>query len=289
MERETKVKVVGLMLLVNAGLGVLWLEWAWYRTRRYRKPIAELNAQFPELCRYDAPGWRKWKLYPGAMTFLIPRFLFIIGTMTTTALLLKIWLIGHKGTRPMSRIRKFLCTATVHTCAKLMGIFGWWTDFSYNYLTPEEVNHYEEYLGPLEEQKRYQTDEAPRHPNVPKRGRGPSSTLICNHVGFTECLNQVCTPLHPSFTPNAGIKNVPVASVIAESIQSLYMDRAGSVEAKNQLVQRIVDRQEDIEVGCKNYPPLSIFAEGTTTNGTRIIPFKRGAFQGMRTVTPSFC
>ena len=33
---------------------------------------------------------------------------------------------------------------------------------------------------------------------------------------------------------------------------------------------------------------MSIFAEATTTNGTRLIPFKRGAFQGMRTVTPSF-
>jgi len=38
----------------------------------------------------------------------------------------------------------------------------------------------------------------------------------------------------------------------------------------------------------EGYPPLSIFAEATTTNGTRIIPFKRGAFQGMRTITPCF-
>lgn len=36
----------------------------------------------------------------------------------------------------------------------------------------------------------------------------------------------------------------------------------------------------------ENYPPLSVFAEATTTNGSRIIPFKRGAFAGMRTVTP---
>lgn len=41
-------------------------------------------------------------------------------------------------------------------------------------------------------------------------------------------------------------------------------------------------------MNCENYPPLSVFAEATTTNGSRIIPFKRGAFQGMRTVTPCF-
>ena len=30
------------------------------------------------------------------------------------------------------------------------------------------------------------------------------------------------------------------------------------------------------------------FAEGTTTNGTCLMPFKRGGFEGMRTVVPTF-
>ena len=49
-----------------------------------------------------------------------------------------------------------------------------------------------------------------------------------------------------------------------------------------------MDRQEAVEEACLAYPPISIFAEATTTNGTRIIPFKRGAFSAMRTVTPCF-
>ena len=77
---------------------------------------------------------------------------------------------------------------------------------------------------------------------MPKRGRGACSTIVCNHIGFTECLNQVCTPLSPSFTPNAGVKDIPAISAICESIQSLYMDRAGTEEEKNQLVRRIIDR-----------------------------------------------
>ena len=32
-----------------------------------------------------------------------------------------------------------------------MGLFGWWTHFTYDRLTPEQVNHYEEYLGPVKE------------------------------------------------------------------------------------------------------------------------------------------
>ena len=182
-------KTIGMMLLLNAGLGVLWLEWAWRRTRRYRKPIAELNAQFPELSRNDAPQWRKWKLYPGAMTFLIPRFLFIIGTLSLTALLVKVWMIGHKQGKPVHRLRRFLCRQTLKLSVKLMGLFGWWTHFTYDRLTPEQVNHYEEYLGPVKDQKRYQEADTPRHPNVPKRGKGPCSTVVCNHIGFMEILN----------------------------------------------------------------------------------------------------
>ena len=34
------------------------------------------------------------------------------------------------------------------------------------------------------------------------------------------------------------------------------------------------------------YQPLCIFAEGTTTNGTALMNFKRGAFQAMKPVIP---
>ena len=43
-----------------------------------------------------------------------------------------------------------------------------------------------------------------------------------------------------------------------------------------------------IEDRCIDYPPFAVFAEATTTNATVLFPFKRGAFQGMRTVIPSF-
>ena len=50
----------------------------------------------------------------------------------------------------------------------------------------------------------------------------------------------------------------------------------------------LIDRQEAIECRQEDYPPLIMFAEGTTSNGARIMPFKRGAFAGMRTVTPVY-
>mmetsp|Transcript_25563 Transcript_25563/g.31925 ORF Transcript_25563/g.31925 Transcript_25563/m.31925 type:complete len:124 (-) Transcript_25563:674-1045(-) len=123
------------------------------------------------------------------MTFLIPRFLFILSTLTLCSLLLKIWLIGHNKGKPVRGLRRLLCVGTLKVSVKLMGLLGWWTNFSYDRLTLEQVNHYEEYLGPREEQKQYQEKDTARHPDIPKRGKGPSSTMVCNHIGCMEILN----------------------------------------------------------------------------------------------------
>ena len=53
-------------------------------------------------------------------------------------------------------------------------------------------------------------------------------------------------------------------------------------------METIIERQRMIEDRCIDYPPFAVFAEATTTNATVLFPFKRGAFQGMRTVIPSF-
>ena len=40
----------------------------------------------------------------------------------------------------------------------MIAIVGWFTFYSYTYLSLEQVNFYEEYLGPLEDQRQYQSD-----------------------------------------------------------------------------------------------------------------------------------
>ena len=53
-------------------------------------------------------------------------------------------------------------------------------------------------------------------------------------------------------------------------------------------MQRIIERQVKIEVDQERFNPLAIFVEGTTSNGSCLLPFKKGAFAGMRTVIPCF-
>ena len=219
---------------------------------------------------------------------MIPRILLCLVITVIMALGLNAFLVCHAKGRPITGLRFLLCRGLVKTGVILISVIGFFTYPSYRYLTLEDVNHYEEYLGSQEEQRRYQDPSTPEHPDVPKRGPGRASAVVCNHIGFMEILNLIVSPLAPSFTPKDDVAKIPIVNGIADSIQCMYVARAGTPEAKDALVRQFIERQKAIECGNEGYAPLCIFAEATTTNGTRIIPFKRGAFEGMRTVIPSF-
>ena len=138
---------VNVLLLLNAMLGLYLFEKAWYKTRRFRNPIEELNAQFPELMRHDAPNWKKWKFYPGAITLLVPRIIFMILSCLILAIGLKLLLIGHDMEKPLTGCRQLLTKGFTKLMGNLMCLFGFFIYCSHGYMTPEQVNHYEEYLG----------------------------------------------------------------------------------------------------------------------------------------------
>ena len=97
------------LLILNAILGLIIFEKTWYQTRRFRKPIQELDAQFPELCRPDAPEWQKWKHYPGAVTVLLPRMLWCALLMLVMAIGVNLFLLFHDRKHAITGCRKFLC------------------------------------------------------------------------------------------------------------------------------------------------------------------------------------
>ena len=71
---------------------------------------------------------------------------------------------------------------------------------SWKYLSAEDVNYYCEWLGPKESQEKEQLQEdfpqdGEAHPKglrrVPKRGKGPVSTIICNHISWIEMMGLI--------------------------------------------------------------------------------------------------
>ena len=135
----------------NAILGLIAFEWAWFKTRRFRNPIQELSNQFPEIRRYDAVHWAKWKHYPGAITLMIPRILISTFSLILLVLCLNIFLIGHNRNKPIVGCRKFLTSNSLKLITSFLCIVGWFTYPSHEEISLEEVNHYIEYLGPVAE------------------------------------------------------------------------------------------------------------------------------------------
>ena len=83
-----------ILLELNALIGLILFEWAWYKNQRWRRPIKELDSLLPAFRRNDAEKWSKWMFYPGAVTLLIPRFLWALILLVLLCIFVKIGLIG---------------------------------------------------------------------------------------------------------------------------------------------------------------------------------------------------
>jgi lysophosphatidylcholine acyltransferase / lyso-PAF acetyltransferase len=86
----------------------------------------------------------------------------------------------------------------------------------------------------------------------------------------------------PSFLSKEENSRLPIVAQVANSIQSLYLKRGDSKENRAKSIQAIQQRQIDAEQG--KFPPLLIFPEGATTNGSCLLQFKKGAFLSLRSV-----
>ena len=122
---------------------------------RFRHPNKDLNKIMPAFRRDDAPKWKKWKFYPGALLFLVPRFLTFLFSPILVYIIAKFLLIGHKQGTPLQGFRKL----TVRIAAKVYGLianFCLGSVVTYKRLTLEDVDHYQAYVGTVEEQRAFQ-------------------------------------------------------------------------------------------------------------------------------------
>ncbi len=131
---------------------------------------------------------------------------------------------------------------------------------------------YSEYLGP--DYKRTQ-----KFPPL-------ISTYVSNHVSWADIIvflrvNQ------PAFATKLELKLIPVFGLLCQALGCIFIDRGSSQESKNAIIHQIQERQESIEEKGL-YPPIIVFPEGGTSNGTSILSFKKGAFAAMKAVRPVF-
>ena len=95
-------------------------------------------------------------------------------------------------------------------------------------------------------------------------------------------------PLICGFLQRRGIRKVVCIGFISEVIGGVYMKRGSTKEERARSLQIIKERQLEAERGLR--PPIHIFPEGSTTNGSALLQFKKGAFASLKAVKPQcFC
>ena len=217
--------MVQVLFLLNAAIGLLFFEWGWKKMHRFRHPNKDLNKITPAFRRDDAPKWKKWKFYPGALLFLVPRMLTFLFTPILFYFPVKLVLIGHKQGTPLHGFRR----CVIQVLAKLCGLicnFCLGSLITYKRLALEDVDHYQEYVGTVEEQRAFQQSKK-EDPRVPKRGPGGASVVTCNHTGWVEGFGLV-ESIFPSFAAREESKKTPVFGALLDALQTLYMPRGGT-------------------------------------------------------------
>ena len=254
-------------------LGVYWIAMALflvYNLHKAHKKTRKCRYATPEIEKGNEPfifhGYRGYKLplsYLICVIFGPIRFM-LIPVIGASALCSNLLMIGQDREKPMSTWRKKIIQFLLYVSA-VVGMHG----FFAVWVSERQIEaDYSEFLGPnwKEELKNY---------------KKPIPTIICNHSTFKDMMILTASKWFCSYVcREEDKKSIVGAQSIA--IQNLFIQNSGSSRslAREQLMQR----QHDIQAG--KFGQICVFAEGMTSNGNYLLPFKHGAFATELPVQP---
>lgn len=109
-----------------------------------------------------------------------------------------------------------------------------------------------------------------------------AALLISNHVSYLDILYYLSTDV-PAFVSKASVKDYPLVGYIAQTLQCLFVDRTSG---RGAALDQMKERQQNI-MSNSSWPKLLVFPEGTTSNGSGLMPFKIGGFINSPPIQPS--
>ena len=80
---------------VQAVLGVIMIEYAWARNKRFIVQDEERDKNYPLFRRHDSKHWARWKFYPGAIIWMPTRFFSLIIIATIFNIIASLLTCGH--------------------------------------------------------------------------------------------------------------------------------------------------------------------------------------------------
>lgn len=106
--------------------------------------------------------------------------------------------------------------------------------------------------------------------------------IVANHLGYIDILI-LMTVFRGSFVAKGECEFTPLVGLIARALQCMFVRQGQSLTT--QLIHRVRSTHECHEKRQKKCPgcracmsSLVVFPEGTTTNGTSMVPFRTGVF-----------
>lgn len=201
------------------------------------------------------------------MFLLLPRIVMLILNASALVLSFKICLIGFDVRKLPIKLgcRQRMIRFFGHFFSMIMLFIAG----MYTYARKKDVD-YSYYLGP--DYKKTMSKKVP-------------STLIANHVSWLDGF-VFSRRIVPSFAPMEPLRHVPLVCTMCNALGSLYIPQGASQEIRDKTLSLIKERQELIQEGDGDYPPLLIFPEGTTSNGKQLFQFKKGAFLAEKKIRP---
>lgn len=81
--------------IIQAIVGIAAFEWAYKQVARFREVDLARESYFSAVKRQDAPTWRRWKFYPGAMFTLTTRIILLTTGFLVLFFTISILCVGH--------------------------------------------------------------------------------------------------------------------------------------------------------------------------------------------------
>ena len=244
------------------------MVYLWNNTWKVLMQIKERQVKegYEEFCRTDIHLWNYYRLLAGFI-FLVPiRIIGLLFNMIMWFIIFIPLMHFHEG-ETLGRKMKFVVWVIDKTFWRLMLFFC-----GYIWISTKTLNYdYSNYLGPgwkWEQPSKY-------------------ASTFSNHFSWSDVLLFLWKNGGCSFVSSRKVEFYPIVGKIAQKLGCVFVDRAASREEKDVGLVSIKESQRLIFSRPDEMVTLHVFAEGAASNGTRILPYKRGIFQALLPLKPT--
>lgn len=243
------------------------------QTKKYREDFGNNKAahkKYEMFKRRDFKFWDKNKLFLGALFCLWIKIPGILFSLFFCYLGLKIFIkkTDDKNNPEVKKKINLFSTWGPKIFLFFMGI-------KIKFSSAIDIN-YSNYLNDKIEENIQIKNENKNKEIIP-------SIYISNHTSWLDIVIYMSL-FGCGFLSKSDVKNFPFIGLIAQSIGCLFVDRNNKDKLEH-TVNLIVEKQKNI-LEKKDLSKFMIFPEGTTTNNSGIIDFKRGAFISETPIKP---